>query len=156
MRSDLKKNLTDNRNTSVILADSSRQELLSALAKHTQLSLNKGKARIQKSLQNFQQKLDPLVELSGMEVTGLPNSAFSIQMNVHNLLDFSNPIQIKENFERLQSLTLSWKYQLKLSPNFIIGNSWSQNFEGHCSATLKKEKPWPPTLYEDKFFWKPS
>lgn len=133
-----------------------QQALVNALAQHNQFSLKQSQSAIQKSILGYQKKLSPFMDLTEIEVSGNPYSAYSIQMNIHHSLDFSEPIQLNENFERLQSLTLSWKYQLKLSRNFIIESSWSQNFEGHCSATLKKEKPWPPILYEDKFFWKPS
>lgn len=151
------KKLTDkNHADSILFNNLSTQELLDALTKHSKLRVNKGKSQIQKALQDFQQKLAPLMDVSGIEVIGRPHSALSIQKSIYNLLEHSDSISLKENFEKLQSLTLSWKYQLKLSPNFIIANSWSQNFEGHCSATLKKEKPWLPILYEDKFFWKPS
>lgn len=133
-----------------------QEKLLRTLVQNSDFSLNKSKIQLHNTLLNYQNKLAPLMSLSQIEIQGTPNSLSSIQMNIHNLLSLSNSIHFNENFERLQSLTLSWRYQLKLSPNFILDTPWSQNFEGHCSATLKKEKSWSPILYEDKFFWKPS
>lgn len=133
-----------------------QQELLKTLVQNSDFSLNKSKMQLHNMLLNYQNRLAPLMILSQIEIQGTPNSLSSIQMNLHNLLTLSNPIQFNESFERLQSLTLSWRYQLRLPSNFILDTPWSQSFEGHCSATLKKEKPWSPILYEDKFFWKPS
>lgn len=95
----------------------------------------------------------------------------------HNLIDisnsfiFTNPLKgvpvepenpklpltkykLKKNFEDKQQLFFVWKYQLKTSSMFFRWANWNQRFRGGCNTTLKKESPWEPTLYADKFYWR--
>jgi hypothetical protein len=62
--------------------------------------------------------------------------------------------RLMKNFEDKQKLFLHWRYQLKTSAALFEWAPWQQTFSGHCSATLKKEEPWEPTLYADRFYWK--
>jgi len=157
------KNIKNQRNSYYLIPSTrnnnsniNRDQLIKSLTDNSKQSLINGKEILYNSLLTYKKKLESLVVLSEIATTGISNTTLSLEIESTHLSDTYDPIRLKENFVKLQSLTLHWKYQLKYIPLLETWTNWSQNFEGHCTATLKKEKPWPPILYEDKYYWKQS
>jgi len=119
---------------------------------HLKQSLLKGKNKIHQSLINFQNKSKPLINFSNMEIQGIFDPSLSVEIIDNDPLIKTPYLRVKEHFVQLQSLSLYWRYRLQLTPSFHNWGGWSQVFKGHCSATLTKERPWIPILYEAKHF----
>ncbi len=113
--------------------------------------LKKGKEELQSLFERYQHKLDAFIDISDINIYEKMSPNPSIELKTSPL--FNKPyFQFKENFEQIQSLTLFWTYQLKTKSHFSNWDPWPQKFKGQCSATLKKEAPWLPILYEDRLY----
>lgn len=101
-------------------------------------------------LEYYQQKTQSLMTLSNIKVDYKINFEYPVEIQNH----FKNPLRqiyiVKTNVEEIERQTLTWSYNLSTHPSYFYWIHWSQNFNGQCSATLSKEKPWKPILSEDK------
>lgn len=108
-------------------------------------------ARLQKELTAYSKRTQQLVSLKEKIVHFLPPTDLSVEPVTpqSNLTKY----RLRDRFEERQRLQIHWKYRMKTAPQLITWANWSQAFGGQCSATLKKENPWQPTLYVDRRFW---
>lgn len=111
-----------------------------------------GHRELSKILTAYSQKTTDLMILSNKLV--FANYIRTLSVEPENPAAELTKYRLKKNFEDKQQLFLHWRYRLKASPALFKWAPWEQTFHGHCSATLKKEEPWEPTLYAGKFFWK--
>ncbi len=129
-----------------------QKAILIGLGAGLETYLMNGHRALLKILNHYARKSTDLVTLSNKIV--FANYIRGLSVEPENPNARLTTYRLKKDFENKQELFLHWKYQLKTSPFLFEWAPWQQTFHGYCSATLKKEEPWEPTLYAGKLFWK--
>jgi hypothetical protein len=118
-------------------------------------TMETGLFRAQKGLKNilmgYQNKSVKLLDLNLQMVFG--NFVRGLSVEPEHPKKQLTKYRLKTDFEEKQKLFLHWRYELQTNSQLYEFAQWKQKFSGHCAATLKKEEPWSPTLYADKFYW---
>ena len=114
--------------------------------------LIKLQSQLRQILKSYSKKTKDLMLISTQLIIGNLFREISVEAEKPN--EKITKYRLKKEFSEKQKLYVRWRYNVQLAPTLTQWIDLNQNFNGFCGVSLRKEEPWIPILYADKFYWK--